>query len=162
MRRADLWDPELEARARELFIRGLTCRQIGDLLHKTRNAIVGKLQRMGLQRLGPRPAGQAKNTKRAYNGANGAAEQHLPETLAKRRHEPDLSFAAKAAPGYAGKPLLKLKFGQCRYPIGDGDPADYLFCAAPTLSADSSWCTFHHAICTQRAHPIGRSFYSKQ
>jgi hypothetical protein len=125
--RNDVWSAEAETLLRRLFAKGLSAGQIAASLQRSRNAVVSKWSRLGLQRLRPRP----------IDGTAAKARQPKAQRLYK--------FPSTPAPGFNGVPLLELERAQCRYPLGD-DPSAYRFCAAPTVDG-SSWCGFHYALC---------------
>lgn len=122
----------------------------------SRNAIIGKLYRMGMQR----GAVDEKTThnrnglagKRASLGI-GSAVQKINAAVQK--------INSPAAPKVKPEPfvcapvvdlsplhltLIELKDEMCRYPYGD-DPATMTFCGHPTVSG-RSWCPKHFAVVT--------------
>ena len=138
MGRCDLWDAKSEGALRELFGEGLNTREIGERVNKSRNAVMGKLFRMGLLR--ERPQGPRSGLE-----TNG---RHRPKPPAALADDARLGYSNRPAPGSSPKPLLELGPAECRYPISsDGDR--YLFCAAPVTA--SSYCDFHFRICYSQA-----------
>lgn len=123
----------------------------------SRNAIIGKVHRMGL-------TGRGHTSIRNANGRNRRGGQKAPAFGYKNRQK---SRAAKAMAAMEktqsvcvepttydrnvkGKALLELKdHGECKWPIGDPKHADFKFCAEKSLPG-LPYC-MHHA---KRAYPI--------
>jgi len=97
-----------------------TAKEIGEKLGRTRNSIIGKMNRLKKQGL-IRPATYC-NKKVTYN---------KPITRKK---------AALTAYGEPKK-LIDIKNGECRWPIGSGK--DMLFCAA---KCEGTYCKKHYKV----------------
>lgn len=154
------WTPERIARAKMLWLRGDSAEQIAQAIggSLSRNAVIGKVHRLGLKRGRPsRPsaptttrvrvpkppkAPSAPKMKRgpgehrtAPKSANvnpfGASS---PAEAARRRAEAEAQGAAKlrsfAEPANDDAiPLLSRRFGQCAWPVGDpARPAEQMCC----------------------------------
>ena len=146
---------------------GYSARQIGEKFGLTRNAILGKVHRLGLaarrespdwyQRLSPeQKAARRKEKKRlteqrksarrkAERHANGFAPRQFTPRLATWQKIPDRPPDAPLNLG-----LLELTNHTCKWPVTEGSP--FFFCGHP--SADhSSYCNhhFHRSINKQAA-----------
>ena len=137
------WSEENVARLRELAAQGLTSREIAAALGEglTRNAIIGKTQRMGIwlkgkQRLAkpdaPEPAASPVREKRPRQ----AAKFSFP-------NEPE---PPKFVITGTETTLMGLKNFMCRYPVS-ADGAPMVFCGAPTKTG--SWCDAHRKLVYQ-------------
>lgn len=102
----------------------------------TRNAIIGKVHRMGLsKRVIERQPSQPKPKKPRNRRIRPA-----------RRVVVDL-FPDVVPVDFLGVPFVETTNETCMYPEGDG--AHMLFCGQPRKD-ESSYCPVHHAICHQK------------
>lgn len=168
------WTDERLAKMKALHGDGLSASQIAKAIGVTRNAVIGKVARLGWGPIGgSKPTPPAKAPKRIAPptrpsfGAiglkapavkrEGAGRNALHITEAKAvvgwtepKHDEDLSKAV---------PLLARKFSMCAAPVaGQGD--DALFCGHD-VSEGSSYCPTHRArFCvppTKTANEMARS-----
>jgi GcrA cell cycle regulator len=123
------WTPERIAQLRNFVDSGLTCSQIAAEIGVTRNAVIGKIHRLGLS-----PGRPAASPGRARPPR--ARRPRLPS----RRHLLRLVYAE--APGIADGvdkeahtiesplrcSLLELTQDTCRWPVSDPGAADFAFC----------------------------------
>ncbi|MFY9695814.1 MAG: GcrA family cell cycle regulator, partial [Xanthobacteraceae bacterium] len=121
------WTAERIEQLRNGVSSGLTCSQIAAEIGVTRNAVIGKIHRLGLSP--GRPAAPARS---------------CPPRVRPPRHSPQRQFLrlmCAQAPGLAfgeTEPaaveslqrctLLELAPGQCRWPVGDPCAADFAYC----------------------------------
>lgn len=136
----------------------------------TRNAVIGKRDRVGLGRANPIQshvtrdplAIAALDAARRRKRAERIAQLKLAEQSRKRQLEIQ---ALKRAEAYAAKldaiapvkpgakstsdAIMSLGFNSCRYPVGAVGADDFHFCCKPR-DEDSSYCADHRAICTVR------------
>jgi len=156
---ADWSNAEIE-QARKYFAQGMNCSMIGRQIGRSRNAVIGKLARIGLS-----SAVQPTLRKPRARRLGGVAERTLVINARRKKAAATADgggafefdharFVCKPAPGYPGKPLLELAANECHYPI-DPTAAELrvLFCAAPTMGAGMSWCRFHSTICCRPPPP---------
>ena len=139
------WTPKSEAWLRWLWNeRKLTASQIGSLLGVTRNTVIGKARRMGLDR---------RNT---ANQRKLVADRR--KRWRKRPTRPLIKVEAMPDPIPAPRPavpvgqhvlLIDLQSHHCRWPIGE--PPEMLFCGA-VKNGSSSYCEAH----ARRAYQRGR------
>jgi hypothetical protein len=122
---------------------GDSAEAVGALLGCSRNAVLGKLHRLGMCAPKPPPKPKPQTDGRgiarrlAVRATNGNG---LHRTAAK---PPDAPAGLPRPPG--GIPLLALTNWHCRYPITDASP--FLFCGAHADLADGrSWCEEHARI----------------
>jgi GcrA cell cycle regulator len=139
------WNPERVAQLRAFIGAGMTCSQIAAEIGVTRNAVIGKIHRLGL---GPgRPT--------AAQGRACPPRTRRPQLASQRQM---LRLISADAPldrttGQCGSidsaqscSLLDLAQGKCRWPVseraGGGSAADFIFCGNEIV-AGFSYCAGH-------------------
>ena len=139
----ETWTAERIEQLRNFVVSGLTCSQIAAEIGVTRNAVIGKIHRLGLSPA--RPAGAP-----ARSCPPGVRHPRLPP---RRRL---LHLIGAAAPALAddtiAEPapidstqrcsLLDIAQGKCHWPIGDPQAADFAFCGNAAI-AGFSYCAGH-------------------
>ena len=127
------WTEERERQLRELWLLGASCSQIaGKIGGISRNAVIGKANRLGLER---RKKGNSTGQKRARK----------PRAWKPKAEVSDL-FANSLPPAdFLGVSWVEAVDAKtCMYPEGDG--ANMMFCGQPRAD-ESSYCGFHHRVC---------------
>ena len=144
MLRSDFWDDgEKEARLREMAAAGLSSGTIAAVLHCSRNAVVGKANRLGLRLTGRVSDGQ---TNANIPGAETPKPRRLPRPV---RSEPTptpfdvLPEIVHEEPmdDLPGVAFADLNSTHCRA-IG----ADGRYCGAPIAHEKFSYCAKHKAV----------------
>jgi GcrA cell cycle regulator len=127
-----LANPTADERLKEYYDAGFSASQIATKINLefraglTRNAIIGRVHRRGLQRNG--------KAARFYSGRKPRAPKPRAEPRIKaRRAEEPPSFACEPIPdemlpAAEGCTLLELTNETCRWPYGDPSNADFRFC----------------------------------
>jgi GcrA cell cycle regulator len=165
--------PELEIKLRELQAQTpvLSCSQMAAELGCgiTRNAVIGKLRRMGLQsrtekgRLcTPRQRKSRTITVRRTH-ASFAQPEIAPDELPAPVIS-DLEIPKEQRRSILGQPYSKYpsrKSGECCWPIGDVGEADFFFCGA-AVKSDESYCSAHCARAFQAPIKSGGRFLFKR
>ena len=107
----------------------------------SRNAIIGKKTRNGLESSAPcgSSAGNQIPRKRRGNGDGGLQRRLVNRRNMKSKPLPEEAFMQD----FIGLPLVELEANDCRYPQGEGP---YLFCGQPAIEG-SSYCAYHHRLC---------------
>lgn len=118
---------------------GCSSSVIADTLHMTRNAVIGKLHRLGYSDGDrERPKERQKKTYVKRNALtklfNAPDAQSYPVPPDRKPKLPDPS-----APVPLNLTLMDLKPESCRWPAGDGP---YFFCGHPKIE-HSSYCAYH-------------------
>ena len=151
------WNDERVELLKKLWNEGLSASQIaGRLGGVTRNAVIGKVHRLGLsgrvtptrtlgtrrprtrdasqqpRRLRPRPPATAGGSVRAHWQWDSSIQ---PEGLPEAVEEIFIPLEDR-------KGVLDLKEGDCRWPIGDPQNADFHFCGHGK-HAGLPYCEFH-------------------
>lgn len=138
------WTPERVEQLKGCVVTGLTCSEIAAEIGVSRNAVIGKLHRLGL----------------STGHSAGAAPPNRPPRARRRRLQRGflrLAFARAAdgsaqpiadlaldAPVDSAHPcsLIEITEYKCRWPIGDPAAADFAFCANDAI-AGFAYCAGH-------------------
>lgn len=142
--RIDTWTPERVEQLRHFVVNGLSCSEIATEIGVTRNAVIGKIHRLGLCPV--REPGGSGRPCSPRSRRERAASRRLLQILfcdAARVVE-----AKVTGPVQSGQPrsLLELTKGQCRWPLGEADcSADRVFCGNEAI-AGLSYCAGHARI----------------
>jgi len=124
-----MWTEERVAQLRKLWTEGLSASQIAKQLGGvTRNAVIGKVHRLGL-------AGRATPSRPAKRPVRAASRPRVIGPSAPRLRTPT-SMPSVVVPQLAPLKLedgrtasvLTLNESMCKYPIGDPNDADFAFC----------------------------------
>ena len=142
--RVDLWTDERIAGLTRLWRDGLTAKQIADRLGEvTRNAVIGKVHRLGLVRgaavkaikLGPPPRKHAKRAVTAYARRDTDKLPPAPERETPMEDAPRVFI-----PGPVG--VVDVQWSHCRWPLNDPlAGADFRFCGQEKMRG--SYCAAH-------------------
>lgn len=156
------WTDDRVALLRQLHADGLSASQIAAMVgNVSRNAVIGKLHRIGLasrgvtpKRTKPRkPSTGARRssladmtTARKLGMAQALGANSLAEALKTIRPEPKqvAGPAWEALPGTTPIPLLIASDEVCRWPIGDPLEPGFGFCGC-AVSDGSVYCAAHRA-----------------
>jgi len=128
------WTDERVETLKKLWAEGLSASQIAAALGGvTRNAVIGKVHRLGL-------SGRAK----------------APSSAAPRPRKPRVHshMLRVSRPSIRGNPLgqrrtlLELTEETCRWPIGDPGQPDFFFCGGQTITG-LPYCAYHSRVAYQ-------------
>lgn len=148
------WTPEREETLKRLYAEKLSYSLIAaELGGITRNAVIGKSHRMGLERRGPADGQPVRKTKfrKPYTRAPWAVPRpHLEATEAL-----ELPVEIVADP----VTLRDLESHHCRWPLGD--PPDMMFCGAHQRKG-YSYCARHYRMAYQPSREITRAEHESQ
>lgn len=140
------WTTERIDRLKELWAKGFSYGHIANEFGLTRNAVGGKLDRLGLSgRERQRPLTRAERTERrkiARAFARDKCRMALPLLRSKSQPEPK---PIETPPLNIG--LIKLKHHHCRYVTGKGKDGLATFCGHEIFKY--STCVQHHRITRQ-------------
>ncbi|WP_075995498.1 GcrA family cell cycle regulator [Salaquimonas pukyongi] len=150
------WTDERVDVLRKLWTEGLSASQIAaELGGVTRNAVIGKIHRLGLSGRNKGTATGAPRRKTATARTNGG-------TKAKSVNNAKAGSANTASPRPAAelpdieKPdllmldLLQLTEQTCKFPVGDPQEADFGFCGVKVRESDP-YCEYHCRLAYQPA-----------
>jgi hypothetical protein len=161
---------DIKQSIKDLWLKGLSARQIGAELGATRGSVIGKIFRMreagkiGIRECDARMHSIRKETKKL--------EDEKVLTLFDLMRESPLEKEEKAKPKPEGEILVlalpttetikyrPVKFDQlvpkmCRYVINDGPAKDFLFCGQPKNGR--AYCKEHETLCYYRIERKGKS-----
>jgi GcrA cell cycle regulator len=159
------WTEERLKLLRELFDQGLTASMIAARIHVSRNAVIGKVHRLGLDRRGlpPRPKATQKAARSAkpaparpkVNGfaavnAVRRAERLKASPGLPEHSEPDPIAHDNVVPMSQRLSLLELNEATCHWPIGDPSNPEFFFCGGKAL-AGLPYCAGH---CRRAFQPV--------
>jgi GcrA cell cycle regulator len=140
-----LWTNFKEAKLRQLWSEGIPCSQIGKLMGTSKNAIIGKANRLklparasGFPRSVPKPR-KPKALKMPV-GRPPKDIEPKPSPKAWRKGKKPREAAWNALPGSSPVELVDLEPHHCRWPIGADSP--FLYCAQHRHQG-SSYCEAH-------------------
>jgi GcrA cell cycle regulator len=122
---------------------GLTCSQIAAEIGVSRNAVIGKIHRLGIG-----PGRSAAPVRQRASGDPGTPRTRLnPRPLRRVLFEQAMRAEAEEAtlvpvdsPQRCS--LLELAHAQCRWPLNDPREADFAFCGNESV-AGFSYCPVH-------------------
>ncbi len=136
------WTEERVETLKKLWAEGLSAAQIANKIGGvTRNAVIGKVHRLGL-------SGRATPTKPQRGCAPSAPQQPQGATAAPPREEiksviPEPEFAAPLVLDTGDSATVAtIQNNMCKWPIGDPARDDFHFCGQPTLPG-KSYCAYH-------------------
>ena len=120
------WTPERVDLLRRYINDGMTCAQVAREIGVSRNAVIGKTNRLGLSRGRRAAAPRPERSRAALTPRLGAVTQRgiLRAIYAEAPPEAGdapISSAARCS-------LLELAQGKCRWPISNPGAADFCFC----------------------------------
>ncbi|PJK29262.1 GcrA family cell cycle regulator [Minwuia thermotolerans] len=126
------WTEERVVRLRELWGSGMTAAQIADELGDvTRNAVIGKANRLGLSKPGRPRSVKPKPSPRRHIA---------PRPAQGLRPEPEETPEAPLAP--PPPPGALPQHRRCQFPIGHPGDDDFRFCDHETVSG-KPYCNYH-------------------
>lgn len=154
------WTDEEVATLTRMWGEGSSAGQIGKVIGRTRNSVIGRINRMGLTRKptgkhggtvtkGHKPKSNPLRKSRAKDitiKQQSRLQSLLREQarISKQREEAKVSSIV-CEPVEGGVELLDLRPNQCRWALGDDlAPPPFKFCGAQTV-AGKSWCSAHLA-----------------
>ena len=135
------WTPERIEQLRNCVVSGLSCSQIAAEIGVTRNAVIGKIHRLGLSP--GRPAAPARSCPpRARRPRLSPQRQFLRLMFAQAPSLASDEAPAASIDSTQRCSLTELAQGQCRWPIGDPCAADFAFCGNEVVTG-CSYCAGH-------------------
>lgn len=156
------WTDDRVEILKKLWLEGLSASQIAmELGGVTRNAVIGKVHRLGLSGRGKTPRAPSRpraprprqnNPKPKHSGGatigNAALDiQHdenpVPLPNIQRYEELVIPFSERAN-------IMDLTECTCRWPIGDPTSSDFHFCGKKSAE-ESPYCSYHSKIAYQPA-----------
>jgi hypothetical protein len=123
----------------------LTAAQIGRRMGLSREAICGKVHRLGL------PSPKPDRLFAPKRGGNPPKAKYMPPPSISAPLVPQTVLPDMPAPEFLNRSIDELGFGECRYPRGECVP--YWFCGQP-CEEKSSFCVYHKRLAYHRPVPV--------
>ncbi len=137
------WNPERIEQLRNFVVAGLTCSQIAAEIGVSRNAVIGKIHRLGLG------SGRPERAPPRACPPRGRRSPFSPQRQLLRLLHAEAATAADTVPAEVISidsaqrcSLLELAQGKCRWPISDPGAADFAFCGNDA-AVGFSYCAGH-------------------
>jgi GcrA cell cycle regulator len=147
------WTEERVELLKKLWADGLSASQIAAQLGGvTRNAVIGKVHRLGLSGRAKSPSSSVPRPRKVRQSSQGFRPRlryHgntalLPST----EMEPDLDPLANIVPMGPRVSITELSEATCRWPIGDPGTDGFAYCGTKT-KIGSPYCPYHARIAYQ-------------
>jgi GcrA cell cycle regulator len=151
------WTDERVELLKKLWSDGLSASQIaGELGGITRNAVIGKVHRLGLSGRAKSPSSAAPRQRKprstqmlriarpAMRGNTALAQAFEVEL------EPEPVLYDNVIPMGQRRSILELTEATCRWPIGDPSSTEFFFCGGQSM-AGLPYCPYHSRIAYQPA-----------
>lgn len=152
------WTDERVELLKKLWSEGLSASQIaGELGGITRNAVIGKVHRLGLSGRAKSPSSSAPRPRKARSHSHlMRISRPAVRGNTALAHAFDYEYDVEPEPidniipiGQR-RTLLELNENTCRWPIGDPGGADFFFCGGPPIGG-LPYCAYHSRIAYQPA-----------
>lgn len=154
------WTQERVDLLRKLWLEGLSAAQVAAELGAgvTRNAVIGKIHRLGLAERGkpataPRPRAPRASRNPASESAarmpmvmGNVALAAAPRPVALRVEVPQEDVVVQLSQRVT---LMELRESTCRWPLGDPTTPDFRFCGANSNAGEGPYCRHHSNIAYQ-------------
>ena len=135
------WTPERIEQLRSCVGSGMTCSQIAAAIGVSRNAVIGKIHRLGLSSGRPAGAGSRANCPPRARHPRGPTQRRLLR-LAYARAPLDEIMSGVVVISTHPCSLIDIDAHQCRWPIGDPASTNFLFCGNDAI-AGLTYCVGH-------------------
>jgi GcrA cell cycle regulator len=161
------WTDEIVEQLKQHWIDGKSASQIAGLLGNgvTRNAVIGKVHRLGLAGRAKTPSTVASRPRRmaappppAHRSAGprltsapprimrgATALAYAPQTLSELETQEE--FESVVVPMSLRVTIIELKESMCRWPLGDPANSEFRYCGSPTASGP--YCGYHGGLAYQ-------------
>ncbi len=161
------WTDEIVEQLKQHWIDGKSASQIASLLGNgvTRNAVIGKVHRLGLAGRAKTPSSAASRPRRPaappphrvagprmsapaprmMRGATALA--YAPQALLEPENQEE--FESVVVPMSLRVTIIELKESMCRWPLGDPATSEFRYCGSHTASGP--YCGYHGGLAYQPA-----------
>jgi GcrA cell cycle regulator len=156
------WTDERVESLKKLWGEGLSASQIAaELGGITRNAVIGKVHRLGLSGRAKSPSASTPRPRKARAHAHTHTHMMRVSRPAVRGNtalahaydfepEPEPELVDNVIPLGQRRTILELTEDTCRWPIGDPGSIEFFFCGGQT-GTGAPYCTFHARVAYQPA-----------
>jgi GcrA cell cycle regulator len=151
------WTDERVELLKKLWADGLSASQIaGELGGITRNAVIGKVHRLGLSGRAKSPSSSVPRARKPRSHMmrvqRPMSRGNTALALAyEMDQEPEQELVENIIPIGQRRTLLELNEDTCRWPIGDPATTEFFFCGGKPLSS-LPYCTYHSRVAYQPAN----------
>jgi GcrA cell cycle regulator len=143
------WTPERVEQLRTCIATGLSCSEIAAEIGVSRNAVIGKIHRLGLAPGRP-AAGPAREDASHLRRSRPSSQRQLLRLIFADRASPDrttntdLTNGGAAASVESTRPcsLLELAARNCRWPVSNGGATAFAFCGNEAVGG-LAYCAGH-------------------
>jgi GcrA cell cycle regulator len=160
------WTNERIERLQKLWLEGWSASRIAAELANgiTRNAVIGKVFRLGLSGRNPKasagnhPASHSQNKPARRAHQRHAAQPQIIGNTALIMHPLEIEVPALRTASEVVVPIsepvtiIDLRESMCRWPIGDPVQPGFRYCGAKKIPGPSPYCACHSAIAFQNPH----------
>lgn len=134
------WADDTIATIKQLWADGYSASQIARQVGRTRNAVIGKICRMGLQKNLPGAPLRQSRVTQSGNVRRIVVIKPMPAPVARLAEPEAVGPLADFPPA-----------GTCRFIAGDVQSGDWRCCGHPAKDHARPFCSYHMAICYQPA-----------
>lgn len=150
------WTDERVELLKKLWADGLSASQIAaELGGITRNAVIGKVHRLGLSGRAKSPSSAAPRPRKPRSPSHmlrvsrpSVRGNTALARLYEYEPEPEPEPIENIIPIGQRRNLLELTESTCRWPIGDPGSADFFFCGGNTVTG-LPYCAYHSRVAYQ-------------
>jgi GcrA cell cycle regulator len=151
------WTDERVERLKKLWADGLSASQIaGELGGITRNAVIGKVHRLGLSGRAKAPSSSVPRQRKPRAPSMFRAPRPMMRGNTALAHMPAYDYGPEPEPELIENiipigqrcTLLELNEDKCHWPIGDPGQPDFFFCGGKTGSG-TPYCGYHARVAYQ-------------
>ena len=155
------WTDERVELLKKLWADGLSASQIaGELGGITRNAVIGKVHRLGLSGRAKAPSSSVPRQRKPRAPSMFRPQRTMMRGNTALAHMPNYDYEPEPEPELIENiipigqrcSLLELNEDKCRWPIGDPGQADFFFCGGKTVTS-LPYCGYHSRVAYQ---PVDR------
>jgi GcrA cell cycle regulator len=148
------WTEERVALLTKLWADGLSASQIAaELGGITRNAVIGKVHRLGLSGRAKSPSSSSPRPRKARSSNH---MMRMPRNAIRGNNALAYDYAIEPEPELIEIPveqrknLLQLTEATCHWPVGDPGSTDFFFCGGEA-NEGSPYCNYHSRVAYQPA-----------
>jgi GcrA cell cycle regulator len=149
------WTDERVELLKKLWSDGLSASQIAaELGGITRNAVIGKVHRLGLSGRAKSPSSAAPRPRKARSSGHMIRVQRPSmrgNTALAYEYEVEPEPEMVEIPAEQRKTLLQLTEKTCHWPVGDPGSPEFFFCGGDTAN-DLPYCSYHSRVAYQPAN----------
>ena len=155
------WDEKRVELLKKLWSEGLSASQIaGELGGITRNAVIGKVHRLGLSGRAKAPSSSAPRQRKPRTASQSFSRPSRPvargntalavhaSPMYETAPDPEPEMIENVIPMGQRRTILELTDATCHWPIGDPGSSEFYFCGGKTTSG-LPYCGYHSRIAYQ-------------